>query len=103
MEDKFETVLLKFGAKVLIDVRKLAECMEWYEDCAEINKVLEKHDISTNFDTEEWINEFWKRGHSGITAYINQFNYFYDAVSLLYGDKIDEITAPYKHISINRI
>ncbi len=103
MEDKFETVLLKFGAKVLIDVRKLAECMEWYEDCAYINKVLEKHDISTNFDIEDWINEFHKRGSSGLTAFINQFNYFYDAVNLLYSGKIDEITAPYKHISINRI
>lgn len=103
MDNKFETILTRWGTKVLIDVRNLAECMEWYEDCAEINKVLVKHDISTNFDTEDWINEFQKRGCSGLTAFINQFNYFYDAVNLLYSDRMDEITAPYKHININRI
>lgn len=30
MEEKFETILIRWGAKVLIDVRKLAESMEWY-------------------------------------------------------------------------
>lgn len=77
--------------------------MEWYEDCAEINRVLNKHDIDTDFNTEDLITEIQRLGYSGKTVFINQFNYFYDAINLLYGEKIDEITAPYRHISINRI
>lgn len=103
MEEKFETILIRWGAKVLIDVRKLAESMEWYQDCAEINKLLEKHDISTNFDLGDWRNEFLKRGTSGNIAIANLRMYYWYAVNLVYGDKIDDITAPYKHISINRI
>lgn len=103
MKDKFETVLLKYGAKVLIDVRNLAEGMEWYEDCAKINRVLEKYDIKTSFDFGDWQNEFWKRGTSGDIALSNIGLYYWHAVNLLYGDKIDEITAPYKHIKLNKL
>lgn len=103
MENKFETVLFKYGAKVLIDVRNLAESMEWYEDCAEINRVLEKYDIKTTFDLGDWQNEFWKKGTSSDIALSNIGIYYWNAVNLLYRDKIDEITAPYKHIKLNRI
>lgn len=101
--DKFEHVLFRWGAKVLIDIRYLAEEMEWYEDCAEINQILEKHGIDTNFNTEDWISEFWKMGYSGKTVLSNSPLYYLDAVNLLYGEKIDEITAPYKHIKVNLI
>lgn len=103
MENKFEKVLLEYGAKVLIDVRNLAECMEWYEDCAEINRVLQKHDIDANFSTEDWMAELWKFGYSGQTAMSNSPFYYLEAINELYGDKIDEITAPYKHIKLNRL
>lgn len=103
MEEKFETILIRWGAKVLIDVRNLAECLEWYEDCAEINRILEKYDIKTTFDLDDWQNEFWKRGTSGDIAIGNLGMYFWYAVNLVYGEKIDEVTAPYRHIKINRI
>lgn len=103
MENKFEEALLKWGAKVLIDIRDLAECMEWYEDCAEINRILQKYDIKNTFDLGDWQNEFWKRGTSGNVALSNIGIYYWHAVNLLYGDKIDEITAPYKHIKLNRL
>lgn len=100
---KFEQVLLRYGAKVLIDIRNLAEEMEWYEDCAEMNEILQKHGIDAYFNTEDWVSEFWKMGYSGKTALSNSPLYYLDAVNLLYEDKIDEITAPYKHINIDRI
>lgn len=103
MENKFEMILFKYGAKVLVDVRNLAECMEWYEDCAEINKILRKHNIQTDFNTEDWIAEIWRLGYSGKNAFMNHANYFYDAITSIYGDRIDEIIAPYKHIKISRI
>lgn len=103
MEEKFETILIRWGAKVLIDIRHLAEEMEWYEDCAEINRILEKYDIKTTFDLGDWQNEFWKRGTSGNIAIGNLRMYYWYAVNLAYGEKIDEIIAPYRHIKLNRI
>lgn len=78
----FERILLNYGGYILIHVRDIFERYELYERCAEINKVLEKHNISTSMGLEDWQSEFWRKGMSGNAAHNNTQNYFSEAVMM---------------------
>lgn len=69
--NKFERILLKYGAAVLCACFHIAENIEKYEDCAEMKSVAEKHGIDLNGALEDWQVEFWRLGMSGKTALEN--------------------------------
>lgn len=73
----FEKILLNYGGYILIRVRDIFEKYELYEYCAEINKVLKKHNVSTSVNMDDWQTEIWRKGMSGITALANSFFYRY--------------------------
>lgn len=78
--DVFEKILLNYGGYILIRVRDIFEKYELYEYCAEINKVLEKHNVSTSMNIDDWQTEIWRKGMSGITALANTKLYLYEAI-----------------------
>lgn len=78
----FEKILLNYGGYILIRVRDVFEKYELYEYCAEINKVLEKHNVSTSMNIEDWQTEIWRKGMSGRTALVNAPLYFYEAIKI---------------------
>lgn len=86
MEDKFETALFAWGAKVLIDVRTIIESMEMYEDCQRINDLLKKYNIDNNFDIEDWQASIWRFGFEGSVARNRIGVYLNKAMQFLYGD-----------------
>lgn len=53
-----------------------------YERCAEINKVLEKYDISTSMSIKDWQTEIWRKGYSGEAARFNAPFYFMEAMMM---------------------
>ena len=78
----FEKILLNYGGYILIRVRDVFEKYELYEYCAEVNKVLEKHNVSTSMNIEDWQTEIWRKGMSGRTALANAPLYFYEAIKI---------------------
>ena len=76
----FEKILFNYGGYILIRVRDIFEKYELYEYCAEINKVLEKHNVSTSMNIDDWQTEMWRKGMSGITALANTKLYLYEAI-----------------------
>lgn len=78
----FERILLNYGSYTLIRVRDIFERYELYERCAEINKVLGKHNVSTSMSLEDWQSEFWRKGMSGNVACANTQNYFSEAIMM---------------------
>lgn len=78
----FEKILLNYGGYILICVRDVFQKMEEYEKCAEINKVLKKHDVSISMTIEDWEAEMWRRGTSGLVAIINAPYYFARAIQM---------------------
>lgn len=78
----FEKILLNYGGYILIRVRDIFERYELYERCAEINKVLEKYDISTSMSIEDWQTEIWRKGYSGEAARFNAPLYFMEAMTM---------------------
>ena len=78
----FEKILLNYGGFILICVRNVFQINEAYEECAEINKVLQKHGISTTMTMEDWKTEMWRKGTSGETAISNSPYYFLEALEM---------------------
>lgn len=78
----FEKILLNYGGYILIRVRDIFERYELYERCVEINKVLEKYDISTSMSIEDWQTEIWRKGYSGEAARFNAPLYFMEAMMM---------------------
>lgn len=78
----FEKILLNYGGYILIRVRDIFERCELYERCAEINRVLEKYDISTSMSIEDWQTEIWRKGYSGEAASFNAPLYFTEAMMM---------------------
>lgn len=78
----FENIMFKYGGYILICVRNVFQTNEAYEECAEINKVLQKHGISTAMTMEDWLTEMWRNGTSGITAIKNSPYYFLEALGM---------------------
>lgn len=86
MENKFETILLKYGAKVLIDVRFIIEHKEMYEDCQVINDLLTKYGIDTNFDLNDWQASIYEFVFAGDVAKSRIGIYLDIAMEFLYRD-----------------
>lgn len=82
MMEVFEKILLEYGGYILICVRNVFQTNEAYEECAEINKVLQKHGVSTTMTKEDWLTEMWRKGASGITAIKNSPYYFLEALEM---------------------
>nr|DAE73979.1 MAG TPA: hypothetical protein [Caudoviricetes sp.] len=80
--DVFEKILLTYGGFILICVRNVLQEREDYERCVEINKVLEKYNISTTMTIEDWQAEMWRTGTSGKHAISNAPFYFFEAMQL---------------------
>ena len=78
----FEKILLDYGGYILICVRNVFQTNEEYEKCAEINKVLQKHGISTTMTMEDWQTEMWCKGTSGVIAIKNSPYYFLEALKM---------------------
>lgn len=78
----FEKILLDYGGYILICVRNVFQINEAYEECAEINKVLQKHGISTTMTMEDWQTEMWRKGTSGAIAIKNSPYYFLEALEM---------------------
>ncbi|SFG55491.1 hypothetical protein [Prevotella sp. KH2C16] len=76
----FEKILLNYGGYILICVRNVFQVNEAYEHCAEINKVLQKHGVSTTMSMEDWQTEMWRKGTSGVPAIKNSPYYFLEAL-----------------------
>lgn len=84
----FEKILLRYGGYVLVCVRAILESGERYEDCNEINSVLDKYSIDKKINSEDWIAEFWKNGLKGETAYNNSISYIIDAMEMYEGKRL---------------
>ena len=78
----FEKILLNYGGYILICVRNVFQANEAYEECAEINKVLQNHGVSTTMTMEDWETEMWRNGTSGIIAMKNAPCYFLEALEM---------------------
>lgn len=78
----FEKILLDYGGYILICVRNVFQTNEAYEECAEINKVLQKHGVSTTMTKEDWQTEMCRNGASGIAAIKNSPYYFLEALEM---------------------
>ena len=78
----FEKILLDYGGYILICVRNVFQINEAYEECAEINKVLQKHGISTTMTMEDWQTEMWRKGTNGVIAIKNSPYYFLEALEM---------------------
>ena len=78
----FEKILLDYGGYILICVRNVFQINEAYEECAEINKVLQKRGISTTMTMEDWQTEMWRKGTSGVIAIKSSLYYFLEALEM---------------------
>lgn len=78
----FEKILLDYGGYILICVRNVFQTNEAYEECAEINNVLQKHGISTTMTMDDWQTEMWRKGTSGVIAIKNSLYYFLEALEM---------------------
>lgn len=78
----FEKILLDYGGYILICVRNVFQINEAYEECAEINKVLQKHGISTTMTMGDWQTEMWRKGTSGVIAIKSSLYYFLEALEM---------------------
>lgn len=78
----FEKILMSYGGFILNCIRDIFQECEAYEQCAEINKVLNKYGVSTTMSTEDWIAEMWRNGTSGAAAIANSPFYFMEAVKM---------------------
>lgn len=78
----FEKILINYGGYILICVRNVFQINEAYEECAEINKVLQKHNVSTTMTMEDWQTEMWRKVTSGMTAIKNSPYYFMEALEM---------------------
>lgn len=65
VSDVFERILIDYGAYILICVRNVFQENEVYERCAEINKVLQRHNISTFMTKDEWLSEMQSSDENG--------------------------------------
>lgn len=80
--DVFEKILLNYGGFILISIRNIFQEKEDYKQCAEINKVLNKYDVSTTITAEDWIVEIWRKGMSGDIAIANAPSYLIEALKM---------------------
>ena len=81
-KDVFERILLKYGGYILILILNVFQANEAYEMCAEINKILQKYDVSPTMTLEDWQAEMWRKGTSGIKAMTNSPLYFLEACQM---------------------
>lgn len=78
----FEKILMSYGGFILNRIRDIFQENEAYEQCAEINKVLNKYGVSTTMTAEDWIAEMWRNGMSGAVAIANSPFYFIEAIKM---------------------
>lgn len=81
-KDVFERVLLRYGGYILILIRNVFQANEAYEKCTEINKILQKYNVPLNMTLEDWQDEMWRNGTSGIKAMTNSPFYFLEACQM---------------------
>lgn len=73
---------MSYGGFILNRIRDIFQENEAYEQCVEINKVLNKYDVSTTMTAEDWIAEMWRNGTSGAVAIANSPFYFIEAIKM---------------------
>lgn len=71
---------MKYGSQIMIAIFHYAVDTERYEDCAQIKEVLQKYNIDSNQDMEDYRAYFWRLGMSGDTAIANLNHYLREAL-----------------------
>lgn len=82
VSDVFERILIDYGAYILICVRNVFQENEVYERCAEINKVLQRHNISTFMTKDEWLYELQNSDENGESTIKMASCHFLDALEM---------------------
>lgn len=82
VSDVFERILIDYGAYILICVRNVFQENEAYERCAEINKVLQRHNISTFMTKDEWLYELQSSDENGESTIKMAPCHFLDALEM---------------------
>jgi len=82
VSDVFERILIDYGTYILICVRNVFQENEVYERCAEINKVLQRHNISTFMTKDEWLYELQSSNENGESTIKMAPYYFLDALEM---------------------